>query len=279
MPLFKYLPLDRLDVLANLKIRFSQLSSLNDPFETYHSIDIKTEVEDEEYQCKLDIEKHWGTLTEAEQSEQKEDYLNTLNNLKEESASIIESAMMTTGISQELDANLGVFSLSRSNEILLMWSHYADSGQGFVIEFNTEHEFFNKRNSIGLSTTPIVVKYSDRCPILKRGSACSTIDVLGVKPIQWSYEQEERITINFSGLKPSIDKKTNKPATDNWGNKIYLIDIPQSVISAIYFGPRMTEESKKNALSLIRENKINCKLHESRISKGQYRIEFNEIDS
>ena len=43
--LFKYLPAERIDVLENLKIRFSPLGSLNDPFEAQPLIDLGEERE------------------------------------------------------------------------------------------------------------------------------------------------------------------------------------------------------------------------------------------
>jgi len=38
--LYKYLPVERIDVISNLKVRFSPLKSLNDPFESLPLIDV-----------------------------------------------------------------------------------------------------------------------------------------------------------------------------------------------------------------------------------------------
>ena len=43
--LFKYLPIERIDVLEKLKIRFSPLQSLNDPYESMPSFNIEDLVE------------------------------------------------------------------------------------------------------------------------------------------------------------------------------------------------------------------------------------------
>ncbi|KNE87154.1 hypothetical protein PSTG_19467, partial [Puccinia striiformis f. sp. tritici PST-78] len=46
-----------------------------------------------------------------------------------------------------LNKSIGIFCLSEKPDSELMWSHYADSHQGFVIEFETECSFFNQRRS------------------------------------------------------------------------------------------------------------------------------------
>ncbi|OUS51807.1 hypothetical protein BM607_011295 [Shewanella sp. SACH] len=57
--LFKYLPIDRIDVLENLKIRFSPLMSLNDPFECQPLIDMKNERDMLLQQMLFDLNELW----------------------------------------------------------------------------------------------------------------------------------------------------------------------------------------------------------------------------
>ena len=44
----------------------------------------------------------------------------------------------------EIDAKLGVLSLSRRWDSSLMWSHYTSSHTGFCVGFDRDHEFFQQ---------------------------------------------------------------------------------------------------------------------------------------
>lgn len=277
MQLFKYLPLSRLDVIDNLKIRFSPLSSLNDPYEIYHSIDISQEINEVIKEGIDECESLWNSLTQTEQFEQKKDYLKTIKSIKKNGSSIIESSSMSTELSQMLDTNIGILSLSRTNTQLLMWSHYAESGRGFIIGFDSEHDFFHKKALDHSDTNPIVMKYSNYREKIKINSIDCISKILGIKPIEWAYEQEERITINFLGQN-LVKDSDNKPIIDPFGNNIFLTNIPKEAIKAIYIGTRMPLESKKHLFSSLKKNKINCKVYQAQVSKKQYKIEYFEIN-
>ena len=47
-------------------------------------------------------------------------------------------------IQEYLINNIGIFSLSKVPDNILMWSHYADSHKGIVLEFDSNHAYFNK---------------------------------------------------------------------------------------------------------------------------------------
>jgi hypothetical protein len=48
---------------------------------------------------------------------------------------------------RQLDRNFGVLSVSEVPTSPLMWSHYADGGRGFLIEFDPQHLFLEPRHS------------------------------------------------------------------------------------------------------------------------------------
>ncbi|EOB4247481.1 hypothetical protein ACIL2N_003344, partial [Vibrio metschnikovii] len=142
MILFKYLPVERLDVIRNLKIRFTQLGSLNDFYETYHSLDVKDDFERQLQSSLNELDKLWSELNPIEQVDHKTDYENAIIAVKELWKKAIKDLLMTQGMANMLDKYLGILSLSQSNSNLLMWSHYSDSYCGYVIAFDSEHEFF-----------------------------------------------------------------------------------------------------------------------------------------
>jgi hypothetical protein len=92
---YKYLHQDLLCVIKNLNIRFTQASALNDPFEAVPLI------------------KYEGDF-----------YYENIPGL---------AARTGRAVIQMLDFTIGILSLSRTKENLLLWSHYADSHKGPVL--------------------------------------------------------------------------------------------------------------------------------------------------
>jgi hypothetical protein len=104
MKLYKYVSLDRIDILKNRSIRFTQPLNWNDPFDMLKSVNNPIT----KYDCT--------------------GFLNTKDILMYE---IIIA-----------DINYLGLSLTENNNNLLMWSHYAENHKGFVIEFNTNSKMF-----------------------------------------------------------------------------------------------------------------------------------------
>ncbi|EOA3786412.1 DUF2971 domain-containing protein [Vibrio vulnificus] len=276
MILFKYLPVERLDVIRNLKIRYTQLSSLNDYYETYHSVDNKDAFKSKMQSSLDELEELWNQLSPAEQAENKSDYENAIVTLKELWDKAIQDSLMTQVITNMLDKTLGVLSLSKTNSSLLMWSHYSDSYCGYVIAFDSKHEFFHKKDQTGKATDPICMEYTENKPCIKLDSFDAYKQIMGTKDLSWSYEQEFRLTINFLGLHP-IKNDKNRPVLDQFGNKIYLVDIPKEAIKAIYLGPRISEMTKIAIVDSLKNNQIECSVYQGVLSGEKHSISFDEI--
>ncbi len=60
--LFKYLSDDRTDVIENLKIRFSPLKSLNDPYEALLSIDVSDKANATIAEVSKELDDEWNQL-------------------------------------------------------------------------------------------------------------------------------------------------------------------------------------------------------------------------
>jgi hypothetical protein len=60
---------------------------------------------------------------------------------------------MSRDIVQQLNQLVGVLSLSRVRDSLLMWSHYADQYAGAVMEFDGSHEFLTGQIDIDCRPT------------------------------------------------------------------------------------------------------------------------------
>ena len=93
-------------------------------------------------------------------------------------------------LQKQLSMSNGVVCFSEEPKSLLMWSHYAESHQGFCLEFSTELEPFSKQL--------FKVKYEARMPsvvpgVRDLGDLYDLKQFMLVKAREWKYEKEWRI--------------------------------------------------------------------------------------
>ncbi|WP_039438482.1 hypothetical protein, partial [Vibrio navarrensis] len=125
-------------------------------------------------------------------------------------------------------------------------------------------------------THPIHVEYTENKPLIKLGSLDTFKQIIGTKASKWCYEQEVRLTINFLGLNPLTDND-NGPILDDFGNKIYLIDIPKDAIKAVYLGPRVSDKTKTDICESLKKNQIECPVYQGVLSGEIHSLIFDEI--
>ena len=157
MILYKYLQPVRLDVLEHRKIRFTQPGDFNDPFEFRPRIrEVASDAEVRAY-----VEEHFEQLVDEELAKygaltqllpqadlkgllvKQKAMLPALFRLLEPAA-IQRLSPMIDGF---LNVNVGILCLSEVRDSILMWGHYTDNHQGFVVGFDSEHPFFSRRRS------------------------------------------------------------------------------------------------------------------------------------
>lgn len=86
-----------------------------------------------------------------------------------------------------------ICSLSRSGDIGLMWTHYADDNCGCCIEVEVTSKTWIE----------VPIEYSEQLPEITYSTRAE--DVLKVKAKMWEYEQETRF------LSPEIEKGKERP--------------------------------------------------------------------
>ncbi|WP_444906683.1 DUF2971 domain-containing protein [Microbulbifer sp. SSSA008] len=161
-PLYKYMAWDPShEFFLSPKLRFTQPGVFNDPFEGQKSSASMLKI--------LEMHNENGAITEQ------------IGHLKK------------NGINLVYD-DIGVLCLTTKPDNLLMWSHYAQNHEGFVLELDITHPFFNQKikkhgseNICSYTGTPLKVQYrTDRY----EGSWTndSTHNALLVKSVEWSYE-------------------------------------------------------------------------------------------
>ncbi len=257
--LYKFLSVDRIDVLKNLKIRFTQPSELNDPFESAILVDAGNLVNFEDSIKELD-----------KLDPQDEEEHNMVERAKKEMREYAMQEMLPLVMGRKLIDNLnraqGTLSLSRANNNLLMWSHYGSSHKGYVIGFDESHEWFRALNGFGKAGKLHNVIYSSRRSIVKVGSEDFYERLLCYKSIEWAYEEEVRIFKTFGSTKEHFEKNTS--------DQIHLMDIPKDCIQEIFIGANASEKMRSEIFQAIEINKLNVKIFEAYINEDRYEINF-----
>ncbi|EIK0848312.1 DUF2971 domain-containing protein [Vibrio parahaemolyticus] len=152
MEYFKYLSPQRLDVLSNLKIRYTQAIALNDPFEVFPAIiDKDKEWYFKNFLMRIESEADQIDFKSAVKRKQfirarKKDFPNFYRCYTDEQWLLEQafSIVMRDALIQ------GYLSLSKTNKNILMWSHYAQNHEGFVLGFDSEQNLVCQILSIAI---------------------------------------------------------------------------------------------------------------------------------
>lgn len=268
--LYKYLPDSRLDVLENLQIRFSQPSSLNDPFESLPLLDLSGEIQNQLQSIEDGIEDLWNKTPPEEQTEKnlaiKERVKERLKSCTREMLSPHE---LGKDISKRLSRSFGILSLSRTDTNLLLWSHYASDHAGYLIGLDSNQPYFRRKASSGEETRPRKVTYTTQRSKLSPNDPDYYEKLFCEKPIDWAYEEEERIFAYFLGQEPP-------GPIDEYGNEVYLSNLPPELIKRVVIGARMKPVNVAKIKSSISKNNLKCVVQRAIVSRTEYKMEFVE---
>ena len=171
--LYKYLSAERVgNVLAGGTVRFTPLMNTNDTFEVRSTFE---KLAGPKFIAMLS-EQMDTTVSEANVREMIAEELkkyglgflppdvaiklveqqtgqNLLTTLRTQMQSAVDTMLVPTfidpknieGLLEKLGRELLCFSLSERMDVAPMWAHYADNNSGFVVAFDTEHEWFQRR--------------------------------------------------------------------------------------------------------------------------------------
>jgi len=266
--LYKYFPPERLDVLKNLKLRFSQPKVLNDPFEGSFLIHSKANEENLIEEIKKESNILWSYYKEDDKNGE---ILDKITKTKDEMIEHIKKGfhpkVIGCEVSMLINDCMGVLSLSRTDTSLLMWAHYAKGYTGFVIGFDESNPFFHQKYSNGKIQHPANVVYSTVRNIIEIDDLEYYEKMFFIKPIEWFYEEEVRLLRYFS-TDPG-------PGLDENGNPLFLYDFPKDMIKEILIGHRNTNLDEIKAI--CQEREIEAKIYKLVIDDLTYRLVRNEV--
>lgn len=238
--LYKYFAPDRVDVLDRALVRYSPLGAFNDPFEGRPEITALSP----------DAEAHerFGRLLPQEVRRVCEQFaVSTQRNipaaqfetllakmLSDSEPKLLErlrqlTPMVSGFLNRKFDELLGAFCLSEIPDNLLMWSHYAMSHTGFVVEFDAHHEYFHAQRSAEDEFRHLRrVLYRDTRPSAAL-TALDGFDFFLVKSSHWGYEREWRI---LRALEEAKEVISSLPFA------VHLFSFPRDAVKSVILGAR-----------------------------------------
>ncbi|APP09250.1 hypothetical protein VH1709_contig00129-0001 [Vibrio harveyi] len=255
MKVYKYVPFSEgsLQILKSSTMKFSSAPEFNDPFDCVVNYDVDSSID--AYMSRPEIldqiASGLGLLPEHVQEHNEE--------LRGRIRTVIESG----AIHDTLMEKVGICSLSKSHDNILMWSHYADNHKGFVVEFtldvNDERIVNNPEFFFGGND----VEYSHDMPIKVVGTDnfSDHYRQFLVKSQDWKYEQEYRVL------------STNK------GAGIHKFD--HRLISSVIVGAKMPPENYRILVNEVVEfmNRYdrNIPVQKATIAKDKYELVFKNV--
>lgn len=247
--LYKYRDLknrDRIKIIfLEQKVWFAQYSSFNDPFEFRYNFSFEaTDEEKIDFITKVFL-KH-GKPVDAHSIVSDKQKLDAFEKHMEQQAS-----------PNEHELELGIFSLSKNKENILLWSHYTNGHTGICIEFKAmennpdQREFLGRAANVTYPEFNIIMKknlYKDRTDDIRH---------LFYKAKFWEYEEEYRIVV-----------------TDGSGHK----NLPEGIISAVYLGCNISNDDRIFMLDLVNKYPTPINVYQAKMKKEYYELEFSKIN-
>jgi len=243
--IYKYQPAT-VQSLINLKsqcIYFNSSIKFNDPFDCniklkFKNLNTKEIKELKEYFSKYIKNETWEKELENFSSSE---FLEIANDVMNERIDNVYK-------------NKGVSCFSEKNDNQLMWSHYASSGKGFCLEFDTKKEPFQKL---------FPVEYKDKPPYLDLVEMVSSEKIyllkklLCVKSLDWTYEKEWRCFHNEI-------------------NKAYGYD--SNALTGVYFGSEIEREFLEIICLILQGQNPNVKFYEGLKSEDSFNVGFKDFN-
>ena len=237
MSLYKYVKFDDLMYILEGRIRFTQPGAFNDPFEMVPELYVPEKYGTQDFDINIQFsstaprrEPRIGDLDVDFES----DYCSDRNSRR---------------ILAKLNQAIGILCLSRNDSSLLMWSHYADSYSGAVIEVEESHEFF---------AGYFAVEYRQNRPKKDIGSYLASdepipIAELCVKSKEWEYEAEVRVVRNLADCRCIRKDVANR-------YPIYVMDFPADCIKSVTLGERMSIPHQREVWEKVKDTDISLSL-------------------
>lgn len=270
--LYKYFPLERRDVLESQLVRFTQPGDFNDPFELHPSYDLMSKADiaalpEAPGQEGIDGPKMRVLTPEVMQAM----FAAVLPGLQrqvaqlagQEGAYLIDSNRLAQAT---FDAKFGILCLTEHPDSLLMWAHYANNHNGFVIQFDETHEFFAPTTHEDQVFPLTKVEYSAQRPILSYSSINSP-SVYYRKSPEWAYESEWRI------IKPLSAAKSTRTHPEY---PRFLFELPAAAVKGVIVGLSVSNSARQELFELLTQPQWkHVTVFQTVLNKNEYKLDIH----
>ncbi|WP_422006105.1 DUF2971 domain-containing protein [Roseivirga pacifica] len=237
--------------LTHSEIYFASASQFNDPYDCAipFSYDPGELTEEKQFKKHLEIARKMNPGLEESEIHAKA-YLNQQNSMVTDPEHIKK---MSLHRQESFSNTFGVLSLTTKRNNFLMWSHYANSHNGYCIGYNSEL-LFNQINTVRFSR----VEYDDELPKFKleEDYHLRMLKYAFWKSSVWSYEEEYRM-IN------------DKPRT--------TLKLDPVVIQEIILGNKLSQSVKFSIIDLVKDKYPNAKIYDTQLSSLKFEVELMNI--
>lgn len=296
MGMYKYLSPNRIDVIRNAQIRFTQPDALNDPFELkpFFKTIFKEGTFKQRILKNFDLRpalaqkydeiaagsslpmprEQFVDLALTYIDANREVYDAMLDTFLDQAAATMPavSEQLRSFMHEKLGNAIGILSLSEDPTSDLMWAHYAANHLGFLIEFDEKCQFFHGQRSDKDEFFRLrKVKYVNHRLIYDsfEQMADDGEEIFVSKSESWSYEKEWRMLVPLVDRQPEI----------SGGESIHLIPFPRSAIKGVILGHKSTAKLKDEiCLALEDESYGSVRLKIARIDLENGKIVINNLE-
>lgn len=279
MKVYKYYQPESYDFIMRkegVSIRFSQPSTLNDIFEASGSIDIQNQ----EF-----LLNYSESILDNSDYEGLKKYLPLLPNMFQ--AIIKDKLFNYHNTSDKLlhDTTVGILSLTKNKNSRSMWSYYADSHRGYMLEFDIDlaksyfpFNYSSQNVVYNTERPPSIQEYISRNGHPKnKEEEFNIISQLWItKDIDWEKEEEYRVIADLTDPYFIDNSEVN---IDAYGFPIFTTNVPNKLVKGIYLGARSSEVLERKMAFWIMKYSPNTKLYKAKPCETTYKMEYPPIST
>ena len=248
---FKFVGQSGLKILKTKTLRFTRPSLLNDPFEVRPFL--KTLGNEADWfqhfktQVPLAVDKALDNVPAQVNHLVSRDFLT--QGLQSQKPFMVEIMRQVVGdlvphmnaeFYKQIDAVLGILSLTEKHDSMLMWSHYGEMHRGIMLGFESAHPFFNRKRSPDdefFHLRPVAYAHQRPHVDLLR---TNTLELFLTKSQDWAYEKEWRMMI------PIADCQEASPG-------VHVQSYPPECLEMVVLGANSSAEFRQQVVRTLRE--------------------------
>lgn len=252
----KYVSPDRKDILLNGMIRFTQTKYLNDPFELLPTITHLTSEALGPLTCEADA----GELTDEDHefSMARADYISVMSDRYRETSEALGILSLTW--SERMSYMPSVSNVDRNDPRmnLTMWSHYAASHAGFIIEFYPDFIPGLDIRKVNYTKVRKVVTFED--------IAAGDETIYFEKSLHWSYENEWRAILPLTAHDYLVEQY-----------QAHLYKFDKRKVRSVTLGCRISPKDKQDIIDILTscEEYKGVEIFIARVSESEHHLEFS----